>query len=100
MFIIHQRELLLVACSFFAASAVAHGEAPANEAAKPRATFTAFTPHYLCLCAPYCRKPAPATPCFCVDCTCDIYCRKPLPAPLCGPCGVCRDPGVCPLQIP
>lgn len=100
----------------------AETDVPAERA--PNTVREKFTPHYLCLCAPYCRKPAPPTPCCCyqgccgcycskplpcppsscMPCRCDDYCPKPLPrcfpCPLCGPRGVCREPSDCPFWIP
>ena len=81
-----------------------------------------FTPHYLCLCPPYCPKPEPCVDCCykccpdcycskpmpcpnpCYRCTCDDYCGKPLPCrfpqPLCGPRAPCRQSEPCPLYAP
>lgn len=81
-----------------------------------------FTPHYLCLCPPYCGKPMPCVDCCykccpdcycskpmpcpnpCYNCVCDDYCAKPMPCkfpqPLCGPCGPCRKTEPCPLYAP
>ena len=52
--------------------------APA-QVVKARSTAGAsFTPHYLCLCPPYCPKPMPCpNPCY--ECVCDDYCAKPMP---------------------
>ena len=102
----------------------------AAEVAEPAATppppvrLARFSPHFLCFCTPYCPKPAPPAPCWCIDCTCDRYCPKPLPPcpggctpkccddycekpfptclprPLCGPLGVRREPTLCPLWQP
>jgi hypothetical protein len=81
-----------------------------------------FTPHYLCLCPPYCPKPMPCIDCCykccpdcycpkpmpcpnpCYDCVCDDYCPKPMPCrfpqPLCGPRAPCRQSEPCPLYAP
>ena len=83
---------------------------------------SAFTPHYLCLCPPYCQKPEPCVDCSykcCPDCycskpmpcpnpcyrgLCDNYCAKPMPCnfpqPLCGPQAPCRQSEPCPLYAP
>lgn len=90
--------------------------------AQPVAGGAPFTPHYLCLCPPYCGKPMPCVDCCykccpdrycskpmpcpnpCYDCVCDDYCAKPMPCkfpqPLCGPCGPCRKTEPCPLYAP
>jgi len=92
------------------ATTTARVQAPATRAAQPAAP---FTPHYLCLCPPYCPKPMPCVDCCykccpdcycpkpmpcpnpCYNCTCDDYCAKPMPCrfpqPLCGPCAPCRQ---------
>jgi hypothetical protein len=89
---------------------------------QPAAVGAPFTPHYLCLCPPYCCKPMPCVDCCykccpdcycskpmpcpnpCYNCTCDDYCAKPMPCnfpkPLCGPCGPCRKSEPCPLYTP
>ena len=89
---------------------------------QPAAGWAPFTPHYLCLCPPYCGKPMPCVDCCykccpdcycskpmpcpnpCYDCVCDDYCAKPMPCkfpqPLCGPCGPCRKTEPCPLYAP
>jgi len=81
-----------------------------------------FTPHYLCLCPPYCPKPMPCVDCCykccpdcycpkpmpcpnpCYDCVCDDYCAKPMPCrfpqPLCGPRAPCRQSEPSPLYAP
>ena len=81
-----------------------------------------FTPHYLCLCPPYCPKPMPCVDCCykccpdcycpkpmpcpnpCYDCVCDDYCAKPMPCrfpqPLCCPRAPCRKSEPCPLYAP
>lgn len=88
----------------------------------PAAVGTSFTPHYLCLCPPYCPKPMPCVDCCykccpdcycpkpmpcpnpCYDCVCDDYCPKPMPCrfpqPLCGPTAPCRQSEPCPLYAP
>lgn len=90
--------------------------------AQPAASGAPFTPHYLCLCPPYCGKPMPCMDCCykccpdcycskpmpcpnpCYNCVCDDYCAKPMPCkfpqPLCGPCGPCRKTEPCPLYTP
>lgn len=92
------------------ATMTATAQAPATRATQPAAP---FTPHYLCLCPPYCQKPMPCVDCCykccpdcycpkpmpcpnpCYKCTCDDYCAKPMPCrfpqPLCGPCAPCRQ---------
>ncbi|WP_428306813.1 hypothetical protein [Lacipirellula sp.] len=91
-------------------------------AMQPAGVGAPFTPHYLCLCPPYCGKPMPCVDCCykccpdcycskpmpcpnpCYNCTCDDYCAKPMPCnfpkPLCGPCGPCRKSEPCPLYTP
>lgn len=86
------------------------------------ARVSAFTPHYLCLCPPYCPKPEPCVDCCykccpdcycakpmpcpnpCYKCVCDDYCAKPMPCnfpqPLCGPRAPCRQSEPCPLYAP
>lgn len=81
-----------------------------------------FTPHYLCLCPPYCPKPMPCVDCCykccpdcycpkpmpcpnpCYECTCDDYCAKPMPCrfpqPLCGPRASCRETDPPPWYAP
>ena len=97
--------------------------APAPMQAKRRAAQGApFTPHYLCLCPPYCQKPMPCVDCCykccpdcycpkpmpcpnpCYNCVCDDYCAKPMPCrfpqPLCGPRAPCRQSEPCPIYAP
>ncbi|QDT75812.1 hypothetical protein [Lacipirellula limnantheis] len=98
---------------------------PVAAAAAPKAAMgrpAPFTPHYLCLCAPYCPKPMPCpNPCYecvcddycpkpmpcpnpCYECVCDDYCPKPypcpLPQPLCGPRAPARQTEPCPIYAP
>ena len=96
---------------------------PAPQLAKQRiAPGAPFTPHYLCLCPPYCPKPMPCVDCCykccpdcycskpmpcpnpCYKCTCDDYCAKPMPCrfpqPLCGPRSPCRQSDPLPLYAP
>lgn len=107
------------------APATVPSSAAAPAAAAPKAAMgrpAPFTPHYLCLCAPYCPKPMPCpNPCYecvcddycpkpmpcpnpCYECVCDDYCAKPypcpLPQPLCGPRAPARQSEPCPIYTP